>query len=250
MITLNTIVYEKNFKEILSKDSWIFSFKSKLITKRSLTINNVQSKKEFLERVEEMKKLFDFDLIWVEENSELVKRKFGLAMDQNTIGYHYTIPYFVMLDNIKTDYVLNVAGDSVQDIYIDDNFLEDSLEELESNPLCSSTMVSWVKDNRTMENGKTVGQHEYDELVKLKGVDNPEKFTYTTGFTDQFFLTRAENLRRNNYNLDPIYSESYKGPSYGGNCFEKRIVGIQVYTGTYNCVYKGPNYYIHDKRYY
>ena len=171
-------------------------------------------------------------------------------MDQNTIGYHYTIPYFVMLDNIKTDYVLNVAGDSVQDIYIDDNFLEDSLEELESNPLCSSTMVSWVKDNRTMENGKTVGQHEYDELVKLKGVDNPEKFTYTTGFTDQFFLTRTENLRRNNYNLDPIYSESYKGPSYGGNCFEKRIVGIQVYTGTYNCVYKGQNYYIHDKRYY
>ena len=250
MITLNTIIYEKNFREILSKDSWVFNFKSKLITRRSLTINNISSKKELLERTEEMKKLFDFDLIWVEENSEQVKEKFNLQIDPNTVGYYYTIPYFVMIDNIKTDYVLNVASDCMKDIHVDDNFLVDSLEELESNPLCSSTMVSWVKNNRTMENGKTVGQHEYDELVKLGGIENPEKFTYTTGFTDQFFLTRIDKLKINNYNLDSIYSESYQGPSYGGNCFEKRIVGIQTYTGTYNCVYKGSDYYIHDKRYY
>lgn len=250
MITLNTIVYEKNFREILSKDSWFFNFKSKLITKRSLTLNNINSKEELLEKILEMKKSFEFDLIWVEENLETIKKKFNLEIDQNTIGYYYTIPYFAMLYSIKTEYVLNVASDCMEDINVDDNFLEDSLEELKSNPLCSSTMVAWVKDNRIMENGKTVGQHEYDELVKSKEIANPKKFTYTTGFTDQFFLANVEELKGKDYNLDPIYSRSYQGPSYGGNCFERRIVGIQIYTGTYNCVHKSSNYYIHDKRYY
>ena len=250
MITLNTIVYEKNFREVLSKECWLLNFNSSLITKKTITVNNISSRSELLERVEDMKNFFDFDLIWVEENLERVKEKFNLEIDENTIGYYYTIPYFSMIDSIKTDYILNVASDCMKDIYVDDNFLMDSLKEMESNPLCSSTMVSWVKDNRIMENGKTVGQNEYEEFVRIKGIENPENFTYTTGFTDQFFLAPLEKLKNYNYNLDYIYSESYKGPSYGGNCFEKRIVGIQIYTETYNCVYKGPDYYIHGERYY
>jgi len=250
MITLNTIVYEKNFREVLSKECWLFNFNSSFVTKKTITVNNISSRSELLEMVVDMKKSFDFDLIWVEENLERVKEKFNLEIDENTTGYYYTIPYFVIIDSIKTDYMLNVASDCMGDIYINDNFLVDSLHELKLNPLCSSTMVSWVKDNRIMETGKTVGQNEYEELVKINGIENPENFTYTTGFSDQFFLSSVEKLKNYNYNLDPIYSDSYQGPSYGGNCFEKRIVGIQDYTRTYNCVYKGKNYYIHEGRYY
>jgi hypothetical protein len=250
MITLNTIIYENNFREVLSSGSWFFRFNSDLITKKTLTINNVLFRSELISKIKGMKKDYDFDLIWVEENLEEVKEKFNLSIDQNTLGYYYTIPYFSMINSIETDYVLNVASDCMEDIHISEDFLRASLKELESNPLCSSTMISWVKDNRIMENGKTVGQNEYDELVASSGIVNPKNFTYSKGFTDQFFLTSLKKLRGYNYNLDPSYSSLYQGPSYGGNCFERRIVGIQSYKESYNCIYKGRDYYIHDGRYY
>ncbi len=247
MITLNTILYEGNFDEFLVKDCWFFTFNSKLVTNKLLTINNLTSIDRFNKKIEELRKLYNFDIIFVEDSVEEVKEIFEINMDNNTIGYYYTIPYFVAISNIKTDYVLNIASDCMRDIKVSDKFLEDSLLELDNNTLCSTTMVAWVKDNMDI-NGKTVAQHEHDSLIKeTNNLDEIENFIYTNGFTDQFFLGKISKLKEVDYNLVLKYSTSYHGPTYCGGCFEKRMVGHQTYNKIYNCVYKNNDYYIHDK---
>jgi hypothetical protein len=248
MITLNTILYEGNFDEFLVKDCWFFTFKSKLITKKLLTINNLTSINRFNEKIEALREVSDFDVIFVEDTVDEVKEIFEINMNKDTTGYYYTIPYFVAIFNTKTKYILNIASDCMRDIKVSDKFLENSLLELDNNPLCSTTMVSWVNDNMFI-NGKTVAQHEHDSLVKESStLGKIENFIYTNGFTDQFFMGKISKLMEVNYNLESNYSSTYHGPPYGGNCFEKRMVGYQTYNKIYNCVHKNSDYYIHDKK--
>ena len=64
-------------------------------------------------------------------------------------------------------------------------------------------------------------------------------------------LTIIDKLKKIDYNIPESYANQfYNGPSYGGNSFEKRMVGNQVNNNIYNCIYKGDNYYIHDNNYY
>lgn len=244
MITLNTIIYEGNFDKFLKNDCWFFKFTSKFITKKLITVNNLTSTERFLSSVNDLKKLYDFDIVYVSENKDFVNKLYNLNIDENTVGYYYTIPYFVAIENISTEFILNVASDCMDDIFIDDDFLTNAINEIKINPKCSTTMVSWVKDNKLMPNGLTVGQHEENETAEHKGT---EFFNHTKGFTDQFFLGNIDRLKKINYNLDSNYSNTYHGPAYGGNCFEKRIVGHQNYNKLYNCIYKGNQYYIHDR---
>jgi hypothetical protein len=243
MITLNTILYEGNFDKFLSKDSWFFNFNSKYITKKMLTINNITSTEKFINKVNDLKELFDFHIVYVEDYKDIVNKKYDLNIDKSTIGYYYTIPYFVAIENVNTQFLLNIASDCMEDINISDDFFKNGIKEINTNPLCSSVMVSWVKNNKIMVNGLTVGQHEENETANHTG---SKKFNYTKGFTDQFFLASVEKLKKINYNIDISFSNTYNGPSYGGNCFEKRIVGYQNYNKIYNCISKSSEYYIHN----
>ncbi len=244
MITLNTIIYEGNFDKFLNNETWFFKFNSKYITKKLITVNNLKSTERFLTMVNELKKLHVFDIVYVSDNKDTVNKLYSLNIDEKTLGYYYTIPYFVAIENVSTEYILNIATDCMSDIFIDDEFLYKAINEIKTNSKCSTVMVSWIKDNKIMSNGLTVGQHEENETSEDKGSEN---FNYTKGFTDQFFLGDINKLKKINYNLDEKYSSTYHGPNYGGNCFEKRIVGHQNYNKVYNCIYKGNQYYIHDK---
>lgn len=250
MITLNTIVYEDNFNQILSDDCWFFKFNSKLISNKTLTVNNITSIDIFLNKVNELKLKHKFDLIYVDENKEKTILNYNLNINETTLGYYYTIPYFIFLDHIKTKYVLNVASDCMHDIFIDDVFLMDSMKELDDNKLCSTTMVAWTKKNKIMDNGRTVGDHseiEYSKILNVFEVTN-EKFNHNSNFTDQFFMGITEKLRKYDYNVDENISKIiYNGPAYGGNSFEKRMAGHHIKTKTYNFIYKGKQYYIHGE---
>lgn len=250
MITLNTIVYEGNFRTILSEDSWFNKFQSSLVTKKMLTVNNISSIDEFEELI---KKYPFFDIVYVNDTKNDVIEKYKLNINEKTIGYYYTIPYFVAIEKVTTKYILNVASDCMQDIFISDTFLTDSIIELTSNPLASTTMVAWTKDNYIMKNDKKIGQHEEDETARILNISNNTStlFNCTANFTDQFFFGSIDYLRNIDYIIDESYSNKfYHGPSYGGNSFEKRIVAHQIKNNQFNCVYKGNDYYIHDGRYY
>jgi hypothetical protein len=248
MITLNTILYEGNFNKFLNDDCWFFKFKSKFITKKLLTINNLISTDKFLSKVNVLKEKYEFDIIYVSEQKDFINKIYNLNIDENTTGYYYTIPYFVAIDNITTEYILNIASDSMDDILITNDFLFDSLHHLKTNQKCSTCMISWVKNNKIMPNGLTVGQHEENETSKDTGT---RTFNYSFGFTDQFFIGRIDKLKAIDYNIPELISgKIYHGPEYGGNSFEKRMVGHQITNNVYNCIYKGNDYYIHDNNYY
>lgn len=251
MITLNTIAYEGNFEKLLSSDSWFFKFNSNLITNKTITINNIVNKNKFNTLLNEMSIKHVFDVIYVELDE--LNKVFNLNINQSTLGYNYTIPYFAAINKIETPFILNIASDCMDDIYIDDEYLNASIEELQNNKNCLSTMVAWTKNNYVMSNGKKIGEYEEDESFKIIK-NNPKlsnKFNYRFNFTDQFFMASIDELKKLNYNIDESHSNKiYFGPQYGGNSFEKRMASNQVYNNQYNCVFKGNQYYIHDKNYY
>lgn len=244
MITLNTIIYEGNFNEFLKSDNWFFSFKSKYITRKLITVNNLTSTDEFNKKINELLVNHDFDVIYVSDNLEVVKEYFKLDVNESDTGYYYTIPYFVSLYNTNSEYLFNVASDCMFDIKITEDFFESSFIELNQNDLCMTTMVSWFKNN------PSIAEYEESETIRILNTDFPKSnnFFIRYNFTDQLFLGLTEKLKNINYNVsESISSRYYPGPSYGGNCYEKRMVGIHIESGVYNFIYKGDNHYIHQK---
>ncbi len=250
MITLNTIIYENNFRDVLNDESWFIKFTDRFVTKKLVTVNNLTSLTELNDL---LLKYPEISVVYVEERLESVKEKFSLNINETTLGYVYTIPYFIAIDFIKTEYILNVATDCMTDINIDNEFLAAGISEIQNNPFCSTAMVAWTKNNYIMKDQKKVGETEQSETFKRLGnvCELSEAFNYTANFTDQFFLGSIDKLKKIDYNIPENYADRiYNGPNYGGYSFEKRMVGHQVLNKVYNCVYKGPQYYIHDGHYY
>jgi hypothetical protein len=243
MITLNTIIYEGNFNDFLKEDNWFFTFESKYVTRKLITVNNLSSFDEFNKKVNELRINNDFDVIYVEDNLEKVKEIFNLDINQTDTGYYYTIPYFVSIYNTDTEYFFNVASDCMFDINISDDFFESSFEELHKNNLCMTTMVGWFKNN------PSIAEYEESETNRLLNKDIPKSnhFFIRYNFTDQLFLGLTKKLKTIDYNVsESISSAYYPGPAYGGNCYEKRMVGIHIKYNFYSFVYKKNNYFIHN----
>jgi hypothetical protein len=251
MVTLNTVIYEGNFEKFLNKDCWFFAFQSELVKNKLITVNNLTSSEAFNTKVDELRELYDFDIVYVSEKGTEAIEDFKLGIDENTFGYYYTVSYFVAINAVKTKYILNVASDCQDDIVLGDEFITASIKEIETNTSCSTTMVAWTKDNKVMSTGFIIGEYEQVELTRVLGLEGSESehFNFTSNFSDQFFFGSIDKLKKVDYNLDESYASSYNGPHYGGYCFEKRMVAHQIYSKTYNHVYKGNQYYIHDGNY-
>ena len=255
MITLNTIVYEGNFEKFLNENCWFFRFTSKYITKKIITVNNLNSKETFESKISYLKKIFDFEVYFVDDFLDVTKKFFKLNISLTDTGYYYTIPYFVSLINTETDYFFNVATDCMDDIQISDDFFEKSFVELNENDLCSTTMVSWCKNNEITQDpysphfGITIGEYEESESEKKLNTNflKSQNFFIRYNFTDQLFFGKTNDLKKIDYNIDEnISSNWYTGPQYGGNCFEKRMVGHHIKNKVYNLVYKKNDYFLHD----
>lgn len=247
MITLNTIVYEGNYKDFLNPDSWFFKFKSSLITNKSITINNLNSIEDFKQKLNSIDSTVQLN--FVSDYKQKVKDRFKLDIDENTTGYYYTIPYFVCIENTKTPYVFNVATDCMRDILVEDSFFTSSIEEFELDSDCCTTMVTWGLGVCEAQNNQCVGRYEEMETVKFFNKEkNSKNFYYRGCFTDQLFFGKIDTLKNIDYNTGEQYSNVlYHGPAYGGNCFERRMVAHNVKNLKYNAVYKENNYFTHDK---
>jgi len=249
MITLTTILYEGNFDKILSDDCWFMKFESPFLSDKVLVVNNLTSKERFLSKINDLMTRHKFEVIYVDELKDIIIEKYKLAINESTKGYYYTIPYFCILEKVKTKYVFNVASDCMDDINIDDYFLKTAVHEIETNEFCSTAMVPWTKDNHIMSNNLTVGHHENIETFRILGrqYKDSDNFNYSFGFTDQLFIGDINRLKVIDYNIpESIAEQIYNGPEYGGNSFEKRVVGHQIKNNVCNCIYKGNNYYRHD----
>jgi hypothetical protein len=213
MITLTTIVWEKNYKKVLDPGSFFMQYKGKKV----LVVNNVTSEINY-----------DGKILYVKDHAEEAKKFFKLDIDESTKGYYYTMAYFVML--LKIDgYILNVSDDCIAKFEAD--FIKNSVEELILNPKVLTTTLEW---------GEGVGKGEM--------VDESPNFYYSKGFSDQVFFADTETLRGLDYNIVDdwdYYGLAVYGSNavhHGGNSFEKRLATYMKHNNLYRGIYKKYNY--------
>lgn len=248
MITLNTIIYEGNFKNVLKEDSWFFKFENHFISKKLITVNNVTS----LDRIEtlifNLKKKFSFDVVLVKDFEQNALDFFKLKMDKNQSGYYYMIPYFVSLLNINTPFIFNVSEDCSYDINLNDEFFLKSIEVLTQYDKYVVTTIPWEKrwdeigvPKNIPINFKCVGEWEEFNIINKETFTRLEDFWLSDVFSDQVFIGDVDKLKKINYNCKKM--GVYKGPPYGDGSFEERLSNFLVNFNTHRLIYKHHNLY-------
>lgn len=255
MVTLNTIVYGDKWRNILSLDSWFFKFKSKFISKKLITVNNISSVDEFLNISEQIKKQIDFDIIYVDDLFSDIIKIFNLNLEKTNTCYNYLFPNLSTILSCKSKFLLHISEDCMHDIKLDDKFIKYSMQEIEKKK-CLSTTLPWTKDNKKMTDNFTVAQleskHSFDylNLKKIKSC----KFSYRLNFADHLYFSSIDKLMNVDYNIrdniDGFYNGIYKGPDHSGGSFEQRISDFNVKHHVFNCVFEDDQYYIHDGKYF
>ena len=236
MITLNTIIWEGNFDQVLDENSYFLNINSPLIKEKNLIVNNISSKDRFYNKLEAARKKHNINFYLVEENINEALSFFNIDINENTLGYYYTAPYFVAFLKSKEPYLLNISSDCV--VSMEDDYLTDSIDELSKNEDAIATTLPW-RANRD------VGSPEQEKMFRIYGREFPllEKFHYCSGFSDQVFLTELERMKKVDFNTSHDGTNHF--PIYGGNSFEKRLCSYFLNNQKYRLVYKN-HHYIHD----
>lgn len=216
MISMTMIVWEKNYKKVLT-DHWFLTYKNPLIKEKILLVNNVDN----IEHLKELAKGKDLRLVYVKDHSKEAVKFFNLNMDEKTKGYYYTIPYFVAILQAKGEYLFNVADDL--EVKFGNDFLEDSLKELEDTDILATTIQ--------------IG--ESDLVSKGEAKKDSDKFYHADSMTDCLFISPIQRLKGIDYNQ---YAE-VDFPLYSGNSFDKRIRMYMTNNNKYRAIYKNPNNY-------
>jgi predicted amino acid-binding ACT domain protein len=108
--------------DVLNEHSWFFNFENKYITKKMLTINNLTSIDLLNQLIDKLKIKHDFDVVFVSDYEKESLSFFNLLMDNTSVGYYYSIPYFVSILNTKTPFIFNVSSDCCNPIPGDEIF--------------------------------------------------------------------------------------------------------------------------------
>ena len=244
MITLNTILYEGNFKNYLQEDCWFFKFKNKFITKKLLTINNLTSIDLFNELINKLKLNHEFDVVFVSDYENEAISFFNLNMNRNSIGYWYSIPYFVDILTIKTPFIFNVSSDCCNEIKLNDDFFEKSINILNADNDYPVTTLPWCEHWETTgaPNGippyvTCVGEWEQINTPSYTADKALNNFWCTDVFSDQVFIGHIDKLKKVDYNCPKM--GRYNGPEYGGtDAFEARLSEYLAKNNLFRLIFK------------
>jgi hypothetical protein len=246
-MVLNTVLYEKNFLDILNHQSFFFNFKNDIITKKVLTINNVLDPNLLIDALESTKENFgyEFDYFFVEDYEKEAIEFFNLDIDKKkTKGYHYIMPYFSLMMYLKSGFVFNVSSDCSKKINVNESFLKSSIKLIDKNKKVPLTTLSWELPKELNSVGEWEQQQTF--LYKKKSEKNLKNFWYSSGFTDQVFIANIDMLKKIDYNILTNENPIYKGPSYCPNSWEKRVAEYMYKNNLYRGIFKdNKQYYIH-----
>ena len=233
MLTIETKCYEKDWKLILTKSRLTKVFNRCLMpdSKRVIYINNVKCRRTVEKRAKKLKdkKIID-EYYFVEDYAQEVLNFFGLKKEEFTLGYYYSIQELTGIYLCTTPYLLHFAGDCILDkIQNHSNWIKDGIKLLNSKNDISVVNASWDKTFKEPCN----------ESFYSKG-----GFYYGMGFSDQCYLIKVEEFRRQIYKYN--HNKSSRYPKYGGELFEKRVDSyLRVFNKTrltsVDCVYNHKN---------
>lgn len=237
MIELFITVFDGNYKNVLDEDnSWFLLYKSSFISKKTILVNDISDIDKFNKILNPiLKKHNDISVKYVHEFSAKAKIKFKLNINEQTKGYYYAIQYFVAILLCEHPYLFNVSSDCK--LFFEEDFLLDSISELKRNKDMITTTLPW-------SNKINVGLHEQNAFFKDSDiVSEQNKFYYSYGFSDQVFFADTEKLRKIDFNIQSLKANYY--PTYGGECFEKRMAMYHMSEYKFRGIYN-KYYYLHD----
>jgi hypothetical protein len=248
MIVLNTLLYHGNASDLLRDDNWFLNYKSDLVSKKLITVNNVHDRNDMIVSLEAVKlKDPNLDYYFVEDYETRAIEYFKLDVDKNTTqGYYYIIPYFALILHLEKGFVFNVSDDCMKEIFFDDEFIKESIKEISNNDKIPVTTLGWGKPQSSF--GYDVGEWEQIETFKFQERSEPEMehFWHSIGFVDQVFIGSIDKLKNLDYNLTTYDNTIYHGPWYCPNSWERRVAEYMHKNRMYRGVWKNANqYYIH-----
>jgi hypothetical protein len=131
---------------------------------------------------------------------------FNINKDDFKGGYYYSIAELVSIYLCDTDYLLHFSGDSVLEKNCTTNWIDDAISIMENDPKIVIANPTW--------------DFNYKE-AKKESISEDENWFYSYGFSDQCYLVKTENFKKDIYREFNSASERY--PKYGGELFEKRV---------------------------
>lgn len=238
-IILTTTVYEKSFREVLDESHWFFRFNSSKVFKKIVILNNIDegSRNELNQLISKLSSKAEF-IDHNEIKGEALER-FNCNLREDEQAYWYSIQYFCqMLATEKLDkgYMLNVGADCSIQTYEIDDFIESSIEILDSNDRVLLTTIPWAYGNDG--DFTETGIHEQN-IYNIQ--DRDEKFWFSKVVSDQVFMTKPKKLLGGIFN---IREDLHPFPGYGGDSFEKRFCNHLIKNDYLRAIYK-KHYYIH-----
>lgn len=207
-VTFETKVYENDWEFIL-KGNYLkkcIANNNYNFHKRVVLINNVKN----VEKVKKYAQLkIDEGVIdafyVVEEYADEALSFFNIDKDSFGGGYFYSIAELVSVFLCETDYLLHFSSDSYI-VKSDDNWIDSAITLFEKRSDILVANPTW--------------NFRYEE-AKRESFDETKDFYLGYGFSDQCFLIRTKDFKKQIYNETNLESNRY--PKYGGELFEKRV---------------------------
>tara|TARA_B100000029_G_scaffold504126_1_gene582419 strand:- start:306 stop:1061 length:756 start_codon:yes stop_codon:yes gene_type:complete len=169
----------------------------------SLLINNVKNiDKVKLYADKLIEKSIISEYIVVDDYAKETLDFFNLSKKQLGIGYFYSIAELVGIYLSKEDFILHFSSDTFLKEKVD--WIDKAIPYLDKKNKVAN--LSW--------------NNKFDE-AKNESISENDDFYYSYGFSDQMYLIRTEDFKKQIYNQKHVDSDRY--PKYGGELFEKRI---------------------------
>lgn len=176
-----------------------------LFDKRIIIINNVHNRQKvdhYARRCVDQGVLDDY--YFAEDYADEALKYFGVAKDNFGRGYNYSISEFVELFVTSTDYLVHFSSDAILEKKYD--WITPALNLFADRDDITVINPSWDR--------------KYDE-VRNEGFKHYEHYVIGYGFSDQSYMVRTDELRKQIYNERNEQSERY--PKYADELFEKRV---------------------------
>jgi len=208
MVTFGTNVYEGDWRFILCTnylDEMVRRCNCMFHYKR-LFINNVDNPQQVKKAAEKKVEKGVIDQVcMVDDYRDEVLRHFNLTMEEFKGGYPYSIANLTSIYLCETDYMLYFTGDALM-VETDIDWISKAISSLEQDANFIVANPCW---NRKYADAAAESLHELDD------------FYVGYGFSDQCYLIRAEQFKKDIYHESHPASARY--PKYAGELFEKRV---------------------------
>jgi hypothetical protein len=199
-------------------NDWEFLVKKNIISKmvancnynfanRTLFLNNFNEYKQIKSYAENLIKnnIID-DYYIVRDYEDEALDFFNLNKDSFKGGYYYSIAELVGIYLCKTEYLLHFSSDTILRKDYRTNWIDAAIAVMEDKNDIIVANPTW--------------NFKYKE-AKSESFSEDDNWYYSYGFSDQCYLIKTENFKKDIYNEVNILSERY--PKYGGELFEKRV---------------------------